>query len=157
MVNEQKSRVVGHSGGAQLRVAGTSDASGPPSTKPIRAKRARSVSIGVSALAALDGKPRYDMVIELSPDVLSSATRRAWGADQRIDERMDGSVHLSFTSSRLSEVAQWIAGCGGLARAVAPHQLVDAVIELHCRGIEAHQAGVVYFEGVRSRVIERRR
>jgi hypothetical protein len=31
------------------------------------------------------------------------------------------------------------------------------VIELHCRGIEAHQAGMVYYDGARSRIIERRR
>lgn len=165
MVNEQKSRMVGNGGTAALHVAGAAsaaaasgvDAGGPPSTRPIRVKRARAVSLGVSALATTDGLPRFDMVIELSPDILSAATRREWGADQRLDERADGTVHLSFTSPRLTEVAQWLAGCGGLARAVAPHQLVDAVIELHCRGIEAHQAGVVYYDGARSRIIERRR
>jgi predicted DNA-binding transcriptional regulator YafY len=83
----------------------------------------------------------HDIVVELSAEVAHLARERVWHDTQHVEELEGGGVRLSFRAAGVPEIAAWLAGFGGKARAVAPAALVDAVVELHVAGIERHAAG----------------
>lgn len=88
----------------------------------------------------------HDFVIELKPEVAYLAREWVWHTTQQVHELGNGGAYLTFRSAGLPQVAAWIASLGGRAQAVAPTELVSAVIQLHCRGIESHRAGNVHLD-----------
>jgi proteasome accessory factor B len=78
----------------------------------------------------------HPFVIDLHPEVAHHARERRWHPTQRVTEREGGWARLSFEASGLPEVAAWVAGYGGKARAIGPVELVDAVATLHREGLE---------------------
>ncbi len=86
----------------------------------------------------------HDYVVELEPQVAHLATDHVWHPSQRVHRLGNGGVYITFRAAGLVEVAAWIGSMGGQAQAIAPIELVGAVIELHCRGIERHRAGNVH-------------
>lgn len=76
--------------------------------------------------------------VEFSAEVAHLAHERRWHHTQQVIPTAEGSVVLSMTAAGLPEIAAWIASFGGKVRALAPTALVDAVRELHERGLEAH-------------------
>jgi len=78
--------------------------------------------------------------IEFSVEVAHLASERLWHRTQQVTPAEAGSVVLSMTAAGLPEIAAWVASFGGKARALSPNALVQAVRELHERGLEAHQA-----------------
>jgi len=81
---------------------------------------------------------RHDVAVELSAEVAHLAHERWWHHTQHVIERPDGTAVITMTVAGLPEVAAWVASFGGKARAVAPEELVQAVRELHERGLAAH-------------------
>ncbi len=91
----------------------------------------------------------HDYVVELEPQVAHLATDHVWHPTQRVHRLGNGGVYITFRAAGLVEVAAWVGSMGGRAQAIAPIELVAAVIELHCRGIERHRAGNVHLEDLR--------
>ena len=83
---------------------------------------------------------QHDVGVEFSPEVAHLARERLWHKTQRLTEQPDDSVVLTMTVAGIPEVAAWVASFGGKARAVAPDVLVQAVRELHERGLAVHGA-----------------
>jgi predicted DNA-binding transcriptional regulator YafY len=81
--------------------------------------------------------PVYRYVIDFAEEVAHLVRERRYHHTQRITDRPDG-VRLTFEAAGLPEVAAWVASLGGLARAVSPRELVEAVRRLHERGLEVH-------------------
>lgn len=78
--------------------------------------------------------------VEFSAEVAHLAHERRWHRTQQVTPTAEGSVILSMTAAGLPEIAAWVASFGGKARALTPPVLVQAIRELHERGLEAHQA-----------------
>lgn len=84
--------------------------------------------------------PVHPIAIDLHPKVAHLAAERQWHPSQRVVSRGDGWVRVTMQAAGLPEVAAWVAGFGGYARAVAPAELVEAVERLHEEGL-AHRNG----------------
>lgn len=74
--------------------------------------------------------------IEFSAEVAHLATERLWHRTQHVTPADEGAVVLSMTAAGLPEIAAWVASFGGKARPLSPPALVQAVRQLHRRGLE---------------------
>jgi proteasome accessory factor B len=79
--------------------------------------------------------PVYRVTIDFSPKVAHLIRERRFHVSQRVTEVGEG-VRLKMEAAGLPEIASWVAGFGGEARAVAPKELVEAVQDLHRRGLK---------------------
>ncbi len=75
-----------------------------------------------------DVRDPYRVVVEFSKDRASYARVREWHRSQTIDSQPDGSVRMSFPCTNLAPVVSWVLEWGPHARAIAPAELVDAVV-----------------------------
>jgi len=77
--------------------------------------------------------PVHQIVVDFSPRVAHLIRERRYHATQQVADRGQG-VRLKMEAAGLPEIAAWIAGFGGDARAVSPRELVDRVLKLHLEG-----------------------
>jgi predicted DNA-binding transcriptional regulator YafY len=84
--------------------------------------------------------PVYRVTIDFAPRVAHLIRERRFHVSQQVTEVGSG-VRLKMEAAGLPEIAAWVAGFGGDARAVAPKELVDAVKALHRRGLEVAETG----------------
>lgn len=77
--------------------------------------------------------PIHQIVVDFSPRVAHLIRERRYHATQQVTDRGKG-VRLKMEAAGLPEIAAWIAGFGGDARAVSPRELVDGVLRLHRDG-----------------------
>lgn len=80
--------------------------------------------------------PTYRVTIDFSKRVAHLIRERRYHASQEVSERGQG-VRLKMEAAGLPEIAAWVAGFGGDARAIAPPELVKAVAHLHREGLRA--------------------
>ena len=83
----------------------------------------------------------FAFAFELAPSVAHVARERRFHDTQVLEEAGSGWVRVRFTCAGLSEVAAWLAGYGGLVRALEPPELRDAVRRLHEEGLERLREG----------------
>jgi predicted DNA-binding transcriptional regulator YafY len=84
--------------------------------------------------------PTYRMIVDFSRHVAHLVRERRYHASQEVSERGRG-VRLKMEAAGLPEIAAWLAGFGGDARAIAPPELVQAVARLHRDGLRVAETG----------------
>lgn len=80
--------------------------------------------------------PVYRFVIDFDPEVAHVPRERSYHASQRVRERPDGTVRMTFEAAGLPEVAAWVAGFGGKAVPVEPAELVGTVRDKFSVGLQ---------------------
>lgn len=81
--------------------------------------------------------PSFRITIDFSARVAHLIQERRYHASQQVTVRGRGGVRLKMEAAGLPELAAWVAGFGGDARAIAPPELVAAVDKLHEEGLAA--------------------
>lgn len=82
----------------------------------------------------------WRVVIELDEEVAHLVRERRFHHSQRVVER-PGGVRLVMECAGLPEIASWVAGFGGQARAVAPTELAERVRRIHEDGLAVTGGG----------------
>ena len=72
---------------------------------------------------------RKKLTVELliSPEIGTFALERNWNANQKIEQREDGSVWVSFETTQLQEVKRWVLGQGKTAKVLNPPELIEQI------------------------------
>ena len=84
---------------------------------------------------------RYDVVIHFDAALAALLEESTHHPDQRVARLGNGDLEYRVSLSHLEEVARWIVGFAGAARAVEPPALVDLVADMAARAHEAHRRG----------------
>lgn len=69
------------------------------------------------------------VVVEFSKEKAGLVEARVWHPDQELERLPNGRLRLHFTVSNLTPIVSWVLEWGPHARALAPTDLVDAVVE----------------------------
>jgi predicted DNA-binding transcriptional regulator YafY len=91
-----------------------------------------------SSWGILEGDAEVESVILFDPSVaplIEHASHHASEKKQRLD---DGSIEYRVHVGNLDEIARWIIGFAGAARAVAPPELIESVRKLATGALDAH-------------------
>lgn len=78
--------------------------------------------------------PVHRVTIDFSQKVAHLIRERRFHVTQQVTDHGQG-VRLKMEAAGLPEIAAWVAGFGGDARAVGPKELVEAVKIIHCQGL----------------------
>ena len=71
----------------------------------------------------------HQVMIEFSKAKATYVLARSWFPEQRLETLEDGRVRLSFPCASLTPIVSWVLEWGPHARAIAPSELVVAVID----------------------------
>ena len=85
------------------------------------------------------GRTVYDVVIHFDAALAALLEESTHHPDQQIVRLGNGDLEYRVSLSHLEEVARWIVGFAGAARAVEPPALVDLVAGMAARAHEAHR------------------
>jgi intein/homing endonuclease len=66
---------------------------------------------------------KYIFTVEFYDEVVQDIRERKWAADQKIVD-IEGGVSITFTSTQLVKVLEWVLSRGGNARPRTPEILV---------------------------------
>ena len=80
------------------------------------------------------------IVIHFDPGVAPLIEQAVHHPDEKVQRLPGGALEYTVQLSHLEEIARWILGFGGLARAVEPHALVDLVAGMADRVHARHRA-----------------
>ncbi len=83
------------------------------------------------------GRHVYNVVIHFDAALAPLLEMSTYHPDQQVDRLGNGNLAYHVTLSHLEEIARWIVGFGGAARAVEPSALVDLVA---AKAAGAHRA-----------------
>jgi proteasome accessory factor B len=75
-----------------------------------------------------DPTAAHRVVVEFGKERAAYARVREWHRSQTLDSQPDGSVRISFPCTNLAPVVSWVLEWGPHARAIAPAELVAAVV-----------------------------
>jgi predicted DNA-binding transcriptional regulator YafY len=67
---------------------------------------------------------KYTFTVEFYDESVQDIRERKWAADQKIEE-IDGGISITFTSTQLVKVLEWVLSRGGNARPRSPEVLVQ--------------------------------
>jgi len=70
----------------------------------------------------------FKVVIEFSGYAAQYVDERVWSPDQKIAQKKDGKVELTFTASSAPELTSWILSFGAEAKVIKPDWLVEDVV-----------------------------
>lgn len=84
---------------------------------------------GEDAVGLFKTAPALEVTIELSARVAAAVVARRWQAQQRVEQRPDGSALITFLVYDLGEAVRWAFGFGPDARIVAPPSAVTLAAE----------------------------
>lgn len=85
------------------------------------------------------GRTRHEVVIHFEASLAPLIREGAHHPEERIDALGNGGLEYRVTISHLDEIARWIVGFAGAARAVAPPALVARVAEIAGGAYERHR------------------
>ena len=85
------------------------------------------------------GRTVYEVVIHFDAALAALLEESTHHPDQRVVRLGNGDLEYRVSLSHLEEVARWIAGFAGAARAVEPPALVDLVADMAARAHDAHR------------------
>jgi predicted DNA-binding transcriptional regulator YafY len=88
--------------------------------------------------SVLRGGELHEVVIHLDPTLAPLVRNARHHASEVMTERPDGGLEYRARLSHLDEIARWVLGFGGRARAIEPLQLVERVLELAEEARRAH-------------------
>ena len=84
------------------------------------------------------GRQLHEIVVHFDPSLAPLLEQGMHHPDERIEKLENGAREYRVSLSHLDEVARWIVGFGGAARAVEPPALVALVGEIATGAREAH-------------------
>lgn len=67
---------------------------------------------------------KYDFTLKFSPHAAGFIREKSWHKEQKTEELEDGSLILSFTSSQIETIEQWVMGWGSEVRVLEPLELI---------------------------------
>ncbi len=85
------------------------------------------------------GRTVYDVVIHFDAALTTLLEESSHHPDQQVIPLGNGNLEYRVSLSHLEEVARWIVGFAGAARAVEPPALVELVADMAARAGEAHR------------------
>ena len=85
------------------------------------------------------GRTVHDVVIHFDAALATLLEESTYHPDQRVTRLGNGDLEYRVSLSHLEEVARWIVGFAGAARAVEPPALVELVADMAARAHEAHR------------------
>ena len=85
------------------------------------------------------GRTVHEVVIHFDAALAALLEESTHHPDQRVVRLGNGDLEYSVSLSHLEEIARWIAGFAGAARAVEPPALVELVADMAARAHEAHR------------------
>ena len=85
------------------------------------------------------GRTVYDVVIHFDAALAALLEESTHHPDQQVVRLGNGDLEYRVSLSHLEEVARWIVGFAGAARAVEPPALVELVADMAARAHEAHR------------------
>ena len=77
----------------------------------------------------LKKKKKYTVELLISAEIGTFALERSWNKNQKIEQREDGSVWVSFETTQLPEVKRWVLGQGKTVKVLGPKELIEQVRE----------------------------
>ena len=85
------------------------------------------------------GRTLHEIVIHFDVSLAPLIEKGAHHPDERLGRLGNGALEYRVTISHLEEIARWIVGFAGAARAVAPPALVARVAEIAGRAYDRHR------------------
>ena len=77
----------------------------------------------------LSATKKYTVELLISAEIGTFALERSWNKNQKIEQREDGSVWVSFETTQLPEVKRWVLGQGKTVKVLGPDELIEQVKE----------------------------
>ena len=77
----------------------------------------------------LSATQKYTVELLISAEIGTFALERSWNKNQKIEQREDGSVWISFETTQLPEVKRWVLGQGKTVKVLNPPELIEQVRE----------------------------
>ena len=77
----------------------------------------------------LSATKKYTVELLISAEIGTFALERSWNKNQKIEQREDGSVWVSFETTQLPEVKRWVLGQGKTVQVLGPDELIAQVKE----------------------------
>lgn len=77
----------------------------------------------------LSATKKYTVELLISAEIGTFALERSWNKNQKIEQREDGSVWVSFETTQLPEVKRWVLGQGKTVKVQGPDELIAQVKE----------------------------
>ena len=77
----------------------------------------------------LSATKKYTVELLISAEIGTFALERSWNKNQKIEQREDGSVCVSFETTQLPEVKRWVLGQGKTVKVLGPDELIAQVKE----------------------------
>ena len=77
----------------------------------------------------LSATKKYTVELLISAEIGTFALERSWNSNQKIEQREDGSVWVSFETTQLPEVKRWVLGQGKTVKVLGPDELIEQVKE----------------------------
>ena len=87
------------------------------------------------------GEESHEIVIIFDPSVAPLIEHGHHHDGEAVEVLADGGVEYRVTLSHLEEIARWLLGFGGAARAIAPAALIDRVRALAAGALASHTTG----------------
>ena len=75
----------------------------------------------------LSATKKYTVELLISAEIGTFALERSWNKNQKIEQREDGSVWVSFETTQLPEVKRWVLGQGKTVKVLGPDELIAQV------------------------------
>ena len=77
----------------------------------------------------LSATKKYIVELLISAEIGTFALERSWNKNQKVEQREDGSVWVSFETTQLPEVKRWVLGQGKTVKVLGPDELIAQVKE----------------------------
>ena len=77
----------------------------------------------------LSATKKYTVELLISAEIGTFALERSWNKNQKIEQREDGSVWVSFETTQLPEVKRWVLGQGKTVKVLNPPELIEQIRE----------------------------
>lgn len=75
----------------------------------------------------LSATKKYTVELLISAEIGTFALERSWNKNQKIEQRDDGSVWVSFETTQLPEVKRWVLGQGKTVKVLNPPELIEQI------------------------------
>jgi predicted DNA-binding transcriptional regulator YafY len=80
----------------------------------------------------------YTVELLIDSEISTYALERQWHDTQTVEQREDGSVYVTFTTTQMPEVLRWVLGQGHTVKVLSPPELIGMVKD------EAEKARMMY-------------
>ena len=75
----------------------------------------------------ISARQKYTVELLISAEIGTFALERSWNKNQKIEQREDGSVWVSFETTQLPEIKRWVLGQGKTVKVLNPPELIEQI------------------------------